>query len=76
MGKSLFWNLSDGLTNRPETAQTREKAIGVGNVARDLFAKFLGAWELPFFAQALPEADFDAVCVDSSCKIEQMGFHA
>ena len=49
------------LTNRAETAKTREKAIARGQCPRDLIAKLFGAAEFFLFAKALPEVDFDSL---------------
>src|SRR5258708_31223428 len=64
------------LPDRPKTAQAREKLVGAGDVAGDLGAKLVGAGELFFFAEALPETDLHAFCGDFAGKIEQVRFDA
>src|SRR5258708_2400002 len=60
------------LPDRPKTAQAREKLVGAGDVAGDLGAKLVGAGELFFFAEAVPETDLHAFGGDVAGKIGQV----
>ncbi len=61
---------------RTAGAKAGEEFVGGGYVFRDLGAEFFGAAEFFFFAEALPEMDFDAARGDFRNGLEDMRFDA
>ncbi len=61
-------------TEGAEAAEAGEEFVGGGDVADDLEAEVVGRSKLYFFAEALPETDFDVAGNEVAGIVEEMSF--